>query len=68
MANQYNALIEIQTSLDCDDFNEPSVEELLALTSTTIEEAIQKKIETLPVNVREIVVVTVVGIRLVIIQ
>ena len=68
MPNQYNAIINIQTSLDCDDFNEKSIENLLAVATITIKEQVQEKIETLSDNVTEIVMLTVVGVRLVITQ
>ena len=63
MANRYKAIIEIQTSLDCDDFSALSVASLLDSAANTVKEVVQQKIETLPESVRQIAIVTVVGIR-----
>ena len=63
MANRYKAIIEIQTSLDCDDFSALSVASLFDSAANTVKEVVQQKIETLPESVRQIAIVTVVGIR-----
>ena len=68
MANRYTAVIEIQTSLDCDDFSAISLASLLNSAASIVEELVRRKIETLPENVRQIAIVTVVGIRYVVVK
>ena len=63
MANRYKVVIGIQTSLDCDDFSAITLASLLNSAANKVEEVVQLKIETLPENVRQIAIVTVVGIR-----
>ena len=68
MAHRYNAIIGIQTSLDCDDFNAVSLASLHDSAANTVKEVVQQKIELLPENVRQIAIITVVGIRYVMVK